>query len=173
MIVRIKEGKHYRSNHLLTRVHIGKHWTTNYVVNFTDSCKYELTENKTQVNKLVGISLLPHHHFNSIRIGWRWDKDKQQIELLSYKYFNKSRSYKHICYVSLNEDHTIKISAKLSINKLFWNYDVFVNNYLFDTDVCIIDNQISKIPIMYECLPYFGGQVPAPHDISIKLFKYK
>lgn len=173
MNIRIKKGNHYRSNHIITRCHFGKEWSINYVVNFTKSCRYELTDNTTQVNKLVGISLLPHHHVNSIRIGWRWDTTTNQIEFLSYKYHNCVRSYKHICYVSLNEDTIINVSAKLSQNKMFWTYTVKVNNYLFDSDVHIIGEKLSKIPVMYECFPYFGGIKSAPQDITIKLYKYK
>ena len=56
------------------------------------------TDDHLDVNKLFGMSY-GFHHKNSARFGWRWDLEKNLVEILGYTYVNGVRSHRHICFV--------------------------------------------------------------------------
>lgn len=165
MIVRIKKDRHYRSNYILRPFKIGRTWEKHYTVVFDDSTRYELEENKTQVNKLVGVGHL-FHHFNSVRIGWRYHEGV--VELFAYRYQNGQRTYFRLLDVKIGESVDIRIEYKIKGGKAEYLMQVgnIVSHYSWR-----IDKWWQCIPFVYECFPYFGGIMPSPQNISINIIK--
>lgn len=165
MIVRIKKDRHYRSNYLLRPFKFGREWSREYVVAFDDSARYELTDNKTQVNKLLGVGQM-FHHWNSVRIGWRYRNEK--IELFLYKYTNGQRLYFHVCSAAIGEEIPVLVNYTIKGKKASYRLKIgnIVSFYEWE-----IERWFERIPFLYECFPYFGGVMPAPQEIKIKINK--
>lgn len=163
MIIHIEKGNHYRSNHLLTKLKIGRSWCQKYTIRFLSSAEYELSENKTQVNKLVGCGQL-HHHFNSIRVGWRYSVAKNCVELFSYSYTNGERHYTFLKDVKIGQDFNVIVEYEAKGKKSLYRI-------LVDEILCYNSWELTKwwqrVPLLYECFPYFGGTMPAPKNINI------
>ena len=165
MNIKIKKGCHWRCNHLLTRLHIGRAWKRSYVVMFDASAQYHIMANRTQVNKLVGIGHV-HHHLNSVRVGWR-NTDENGLELVAYLYHNGDRSYKSIATnVAVNKPMLIDVEYKTN-KEGYVQAEIRIDGISRSVDVWKSMKWWERLPVMYECLPYFGGLVPAPHDINL------
>lgn len=138
-----------------------------YVAYFFSNCKYKLSENYDQINKLFGVSNT-YHHWNSARIGWRC-LDYENIELLAYCYVNGKRLYKKIATVQTNTD--IKCSIRLEKDQ--YVFGVISGDKINET--CVIPRSKNKISdiFMYKLYPYFGGSIPAPHFMKIHLERLK
>lgn len=169
MIVRIKKGHHYRSNRLLTAWKIGFTWSRTYEVTFDNSCRYTLEENKTQVNKLLGVGQL-HHHFNSIRVGWRWSELYNAVSLLVYSYRNGQRLYFWAKDVAVGEK--IPITVDYTVKEKNAAYRLQIGNIVSSFN-WKIEHWWQRFPLLYECFPYFGGSQPAPQQININIIKTK
>ena len=107
---------------------------------FTDSCRYygDDLQLKEQINKLFGFGAIRHHK-RSYRIGWRYNANKDIIELFEYKYEYGIRFYELV--------DTMKIGQTKKLTVFSPRY-IYFGKYLF---------------------PYFGGKYPAPKNILIKL----
>lgn len=135
-------------------------------VTFDKSCVYNIAGvDQGDINKLCGVGFLPGHHTDSARFGWRYDLDKQQIELLAYCYINRTRFLKHLCYCNISIPYHIELH-------------VYNGNYQFYcTDFADLAGVISEVNITnrhskkfkFRLGTYFGGNKTAPHDILIKL----
>lgn len=167
--IKIPQGWHWRVNHLLNRFKIGRHMQQSYLVRFCGSCRYELSENKTQVNKLVGVGHL-HHHLNSIRVGWRYNADRDQVELLAYRYKNGVRDYIHCCWVEVNDIVSVDVDYTYSKGAITASVVCDGGSVQYEWKV---QHWYEKIPFLYECFPYFGGSQPAPHSININIERIK
>lgn len=167
MNIKIRKGCHWRSNHLLTRLHVGREWRLRYAVTFDASAQYHLMANRTQVNKLVGIGVV-HHHLNSMRIGWR-HTDEKGLELVAYYYYNGRRGYRPLLdHVEVNRPIWIEVTVKFNKSG-YVQAEAAVNGSTYCMEVWRLMKWWERIPVMYECFPYFGGMVPAPNDINIKI----
>ncbi|MCQ2349109.1 MAG: hypothetical protein MJZ98_01355 [Paludibacteraceae bacterium] len=124
-----------------------------------------LSANQTQVNKLFGIGQV-FHHWQSMRIGWRWDLEKSMVELVAYWYNNKVRDYVHICYVKLYQPTDMMVSVQIVDGAVIFRCYVGES---FVTRAFVIKERWQKVPIFYECFPYFGGYMPAPQNIGISI----
>lgn len=161
----IKKGKHY-ANFLNNWpfIYLFKRRLKNTYV-FTDSCRYTLPEEDVlDINKLFGasslydVTLKPFGigiHKNSARFGWRYDPITDSIDLLSYQYINKVRSFKLLAKVGLNTDVVLSIHFNTS------SIQYFIDGTMVDEI-----NLALKSPLLASGL-YFGGTSVAPHDISI------
>lgn len=130
---------------------------------FRENCLYLLESNFEQINKLYGLSE-GWHHKNSARFGWRVKGHK--IEILAYTYMNGKRDSKPLMICEINE------WVKLELHLLRDKY-VFVGENE--------DGEKAKVSMprktgfrfgklfIYKLFPYFGGSVPAPHDMSIDI----
>ena len=122
---------------------------------FTESCKYELSKNIGQINKLIGLSNgINGVHKNSIRIGWEYDK---VFKLYSYYYLNGSRHHNYITSVNTNE-------------VFYFDVSITENNYLLtinDTTTTIKHN-LNKVNT-FLLYPYFGGKESNPNNQYIKI----
>lgn len=167
MKILIKKDNNYRSNHLLTRFKLGNKWRRRYMVEFDSSAFYHLVANRTQVNKLVGIGHL-HHHVNSVRVGWR-NTERGTIELVAYIYKNESMEYHHIADVGINEKLNLEITYSYSNATDTIFATISLNGVTRLAHSWCAVKWYERIPFLYECFPFFGGYMPAPHNITIQI----
>ena len=119
---------------------------------------------KEQINKLFGISYL-HPHLCSFRIGFRWNEQKGEYDLFQYQYVGwKNRKERYLASVPLGKlfdvkitnekDHWLVVFDGVNANSKTFKFEHSIPWYIK--------------PFGFLNLPYFGGSVPAPHEIKIK-----
>lgn len=140
-------------------------------VYFFQNCEYQLSENYDQVNKLYGFSE-GFHHWNSARIGWRC-VDGENIELLAYCYINGKRIIKPMIKCKTNTWVFCNIqnkSSKYVFKALSPNNQSITVSV--DKDKSFSFYSLFKL-FIYRLFPYFGGKMPAPHDMNLYTIKLK
>lgn len=130
---------------------------------FTDSCKYDIGSDQSDINKLFGLSFSLSPHKNSIRVGWRYVPSSSNIELLSYIYKDGARSWKPLCFVGLNEEVSVEISRFGTIAKIEAKSES-------ESSVILLDANGLWGKFSYELGLYFGGNRTAPHKMSVIKF---
>lgn len=128
-------------------------------VTFHKDCEYYLNEqDQHDINKLFGYSF-GHHHKNSLRIGWRYDRDRKQIEVVSYIYIDGVRqTERHLAWCEFEETYDMYIeNSEDYANMLVYNF----------TGICVPFK--SRLGVSYPLSLYFGGNNTAPHDMHIDL----
>lgn len=109
-------------------------------------------------NKIVGLSDNWYHHKDSVRLGWRFDSSRREIEIMTITYKKGIRFINHLCYCKDNEDYEYEIR----INKGYYIYR-------FDTNISIV-KRLSKWKFFrYTLFPFFGGREASPKNIYVKL----
>jgi len=132
---------------------------------FTDSCKYNHhSADQLDTNKLVGIGYLPGHHTDSVRFGWRYVTDINRIELVAYCFVNKIRIIKPLCLCEIGKEYEIAIF----ISPFSYFLSCMPGNRIGKVEEVKIDHK-NKKRFQYRLGCFFGGNIPAPHDITIKL----
>ena len=161
----IKKGKHYCNQFLhkfLNLLTFKK--KLQYIVKFNSSCAYSLNEkDQMDINKLFGFSNGFYHHQDSARFGWSYLNGK--IVLHAYCYNNGKRVNSYICRVELEDENKLTIFVEDSC-------------YVFEVEKLKTGSK-SKVKIFkekkfsfgYNLWPFFGGNNPAPHDMSIEMTK--
>lgn len=163
---------------------------------FNEDCLYS-RDLSDQINKLCGFCFL-HHHFQSIRIGWRpnrMDTDKPEerrtgrylIELFMYYYSNGVRHWKkiHDVVVGKRFRFTLRmesgiLSATISnggartlAEPLYWDVKRRNITLRWQEPEAKLKHDLSGKPYHpyagYLLFPYFGGQMPAIRDMTIAL----
>lgn len=149
------------------------------MVSFWDNCKYKLTENYDQINKLTGQSfnLLPWydkeslswklgHHKNSARFGWRC-LDGVNIEIFAYAYINGIRNSRNI--ISVDTSEWIHLCFKETDS--YYNFSVLRENG--ETSIARFKKYGTRKGFLklfiYRLYPYFGGSISAPHNMNMTL----
>lgn len=132
-------------------------------VEFTDSCRYDIGEEQLDVNKLFGIGYFPGHHNNSVRFGWRYDKEQDAIEILSYFYNNKKRDFCSMGWVQIGFPAYYTIFIRENEHIL-----TIATTIRFD-EIAEVSVPVKAKKVGYLLRPYFGGNKKAPHDIEIKI----
>jgi hypothetical protein len=156
----IYKGMHYCLNFLNFKPYCFKQaHSLSYEVVFTDSCKYDIGSDQSDINKLFGFSYGFHHH-QSDRIGWRWNPSLNKIELLLYSYEQKVRRSFKLTEVALNTLNIIELEVYL--NGLYRHISIKINNetYAF----CLLQDPVYW---GYTLGLYFGGNRTAPHNMNI------
>lgn len=114
-------------------------------------------DNQADINKLYGMAdCNSPHHVNSARFGWRWFDER--LEIWAYAYVRSERKYKFIDTVEINKKYKYEIAFTDSA------YVFSVNN----TSITLA-RSCSNMAGGYKLYPYFGGDEPAPHDITIHI----
>lgn len=130
-----------------------------YIVRFDDSCRYNIGKDQGDINKLFGIAYFPHHHKNSVRIGWNYQPETNKIRLYAYWYINGVRGWHYM--------HSVKIGKyvfiTIRIHRPTHFIDIQGKKFLVDC----------KGSFGYLLGPYFGGNQTAPHDINIEIRRLK
>jgi hypothetical protein len=128
---------------------------------FDDTAIYDLGDPalQTNKNKLLGFSECNSlHHNNSARFAWQWLNDR--LEIWAYCYVNSQRVETFVGTVPLDtySRYSLRITAHQYIFQLNNQDPVYVDR----GDVC-------DTGIYYMLWPYFGGEIPAPHDVRIDI----
>lgn len=156
-----------------------------YKVKFDSSCRYSFEEYEgtlTPINKIFGLSL-GHHHTNSARFGWVYDRETDKIKLYTYGYNNRAR---HYFYDNTKKLQTPNLNfANIDINEeviLEIEFLSYVNTFIYKmiTTGVTVKNAIAFQKIKgeinswgYYLSPYFGGPKPAPHRMKIEMKRIK
>jgi hypothetical protein len=114
------------------------------------------------INKLWGFSEGWNNHYNSARIGWRWLNG--QLQLFAYVYVKGKLLRDSVSYdppfiksIAIGEE----IHCSISISS---------NSYVFTVDSVVLKTDRGSSTSKYngyQQFPYFGGQLTAPHLVSI------
>ena len=166
--MKILKNRHYETPFPFPKFYFGnKIMETTYKFTFTESCKYDLDKDQNDINKLFGFGYGYHHNISD-RVGWRYDPESNQIELLTYIYNNKKRKSRHIAWVNLWESVVITIKAQLDYNTggIVTHFIVKIGDSTIET---IDYKQIAGFSkwFKYSLGGYFGGNRKAPHDIYL------
>jgi hypothetical protein len=151
----IKKGEHFSDKNFYKETQYRK---LSFLAKFDSSAVYSTadTANQQDINKLYGFADNNNlHHINSARFGWRWYN--QRLEIFAYVYVNRLLLHKIVGIARLNTEEQFSI-------------EVLPEKYIFR-----FNNIIEEMPrfskdslaIGYKLYPYFGGDEPAPRDISI------
>ena len=96
------------------------------------------------------------HHENSARFAWQWYGGK--LEIFAYCYVNGARIEQYIGTVAIGKKN------KYTVRCLAGYYEFKLNNQ----EIVKIERGTTCDKGFYYMLwPYFGGAIPAPHDITV------
>lgn len=162
MIFTVKRGKHYSDGLIYKAAHfITLTGRLERTVMFDESCKYSLPKaDQRDVNKLFGYSVGLDHHKNSARFGWHWYQGS--IHVSAYVYRDGERSDLPITELDLNTWYQFSLEAQTES-------DCFViRDHESTIAIANIERRV-KFRGGIQLWPYFGGNCPAPHDVSIRM----
>lgn len=137
-----------------------KSTTLSFTARFDESARYDLgNDNQYDINKLIGFSDCNSlHHENSIRFGWRYSIEKNNIEIFAYAYSNAVMNFHYMGDVAIDETAYYQIQITDHAFVLQLNGEVSLE--IERTANC-------DKGLYYMLFPYFGGDEVAPHDVSI------
>jgi hypothetical protein len=173
---KIKKGKHYTFSlrHLLDFIFPTKQGVMEdsyFRMSFTFQLSKEAAEyyldgpDQMDVNKICGYSLGLDHHKNSIRVGWRFNDSTGETEILAYWYDGGKRGIKVI--------KGFKGIHKKEIDVTIWSdkdrHTVVLPFQGLDWTEIPRVNDRKNYGIGKVLRPYFGGNKPAPHDMTVGL----
>lgn len=159
-IYTIPEGKHRSGSYF--------NHPTNSKISFNfmldESAEYisEVPRNQTDINKIYGFSDFGKSHMQySIRLGWRYIPDSDNIELCWLRHEDGVHKGETIRNIEPNEIYRATINIET-----FW-YVIVIDN---DTTRVIRRPEGNWGLIRrYYLYPYFGGNEFAPHDVTVKI----
>lgn len=185
MIKKVKKGKHR-----FTPISFGLFYDKPYLrrtVSFEGSCWYNISSNTSpgalnpsspdydpddpqlDINKLFGIGYIAGggHMQDSARFGWRYDVFSGRILLFAFCHINGQMFYKDLCLINFCKKYILSIEIDDK------GYDFVVVNYKEPNSIIaeyrVAHNHDKKWA--YLLGPYFGGNLPAPHDMELHLDK--
>jgi len=129
-----------------------------FKVKFDSTAVYTTSkaENQTDINKLFGFSDNNEaHHEYSTRFGWRWSDNA--LRLFAYDYNNGIMSFKELGTIEIGKENDCSITV---------SGDQYVFNLNGKETVMPRESTTAEAE-GYQLYPYFGGDEPAPHTISI------
>lgn len=135
-------------------------------VTFNESCIYNYGEiNQWDWNKLVGIKKsLFFPKKNSFMIGWRWNSDKDRLELTPYYHDGEGNNHfndRGVFYVS-REELKDPITIKIDTSGFNTSFSLNSRNYsYYSTSPCYIEGGGWLIN------PWWGGTKLPPHKSTI------
>ncbi|HEX2533673.1 MAG TPA: hypothetical protein VHK69_08055 [Chitinophagaceae bacterium] len=151
----IKKGEHSTQSNVFRPVELD---SLRFTVRFDSSAVYRtaVPANQYDINKLYGFSdNADEHHRFSARFGWSWNNGA--LRLYAYVYNNGVRASKELGTMAIGAE------AECAIRVTEAGYGFMLNG----TETVL--PRASKTPRArgYQLYPYFGGDEPAPHDVSI------
>ncbi|MEO7991296.1 MAG: hypothetical protein ABI663_17225 [Chryseolinea sp.] len=154
----IEKGEHYATPRLVETLQSNR---LTFTAKFGPSCQYTFVETGFQdsKNKLLGFADCNSlHHENSARFAWQWLHDR--LEIFAYCYVDGARVEQFITVVELNQENQYEIQL------LEDAYMFSVNN---QEPIKIERGTACRTGVYYTLWPYFGGTLPAPHDIHLAI----
>jgi|SRR5690606_20655133 len=154
----IKAGQHYSTPTLMETLQSER---LIFRAEFDQSAIYDLGDRALQSskNKLYGFSgCNSTHHENSARFAWQWFDN--QLEIYAYCYVNGERKEEFVGVVKPGEENLYEIRL---------TDDAYVF-YLNNEPKAVVEKDTNcDRGVYYLLYPYFGGSLPAPHDVTIKI----
>lgn len=154
----IRAGEHYATPRLLETVSSSN---LKFRATFDESASYTLDDPSMQanMNKLMGFSDCGNlHHENSARFAWAWLDN--QLKIYAYCYVDSIRVHTFVGTVNLNEENLYEIRIEGD------SYVFYLNG---ERKAEVTRKPECEDGIKYMLYPYFGGSVPAPHDVRVKI----
>jgi len=154
----VKKGEHYATPRVVESLQTS---TLRFQAKFDGSAIYDFRQEGFQdsKNKLFGFSDCNDlHHQNSARFAWQWMDER--LEIFAYCYVDGERVEAFVGTVELNtyNDYRISISEE--------HYEFQLNG---GEPVRIKRGSVCERGVYYKLWPYFGGTLPAPHDVTIAI----
>ncbi len=153
----IKKGKHDSG------LHFGITFKNKIEIlaKFDANCLYDLgTNDNYDINKLFGFSTEYNHQKQSARIGWRC-LDGENIEILTYTYNNSVRTTETVLgRVKPGQEF------ECSIEDIETDYIYFFKGNGYTVKVRDA-KQKDTVLFKYLLYPYFGGNIPAPNNMTM------
>jgi hypothetical protein len=137
------------------------------IIIFNATAKYDHPgeQDDDDVNKLFGIGFFPGHHTDSARFGWTYNNNSGRVALWAYCYVNGVRSIKWLC--EIKEDFAAL--CKIEIRDTCYTFTVKDALYTYyELGALNVPHDHDK-KLAYPLCCYFGGNNPAPHDITIQI----
>ena len=172
------KNMHYSLNFLNFKPYYNGRDNVNYImtynVKFTDESKYDVGEDQSDINKLFGISY-GHHHNQSDRIGWRYNKNTGLMDLFLYSYENSKRIKTYLISVAICNYNVYTITLGVMENNGYRNTNVSIYSESLG-----IPTKLISISYMYKHTHtkygyslglYFGGNQKAPKTIKMDIEK--
>ena len=145
----------------------GSHYSTPRIPSFLSSdilvfqAKFDSTAiylSDGDLNKLYGFSDCNSTvHENSARIAWRWWNG--ELEFWSYTYAKGVRSYHLLTIGQIGQWNTFTISIEGD------KYKFCGNGYCNEE----VRYKKCNVGVYFMSLPYWGGDLPAPHDWVVEI----
>lgn len=157
-----QKGEHYAHPRMVESL---QSHTLAFDAMFNETAIYDFGDPALQSNKnkLLGFSDCNSlHHQNSARFAWQWFNER--LEVYAYCYANGERIETFIGIVDLNEFNHYRIEIRE-------DHYVFILN---DEPPIYIDRgNTCERGVYYMLWPYFGGHIPAPHDVQVFIRVYQ
>lgn len=154
----IPKGEHYATTRTVEMLQSN---TLSFKATFDQTAVYYFTEKGFQdsKNKLLGFSDCNSlHHENSARFAWQWFNDR--LEIYAYCYVNGLRTEAYIGTVDIGTENSYEITLSAEY------YTFSLNG---EQTVSIQRGNTCDKGVYYMLWPYFGGTLPAPHDVHIAI----
>ncbi len=159
----IAKGQHYANNDS-TNLEIINFKQLNFICKFDNSAIYSNSNkaNQSDINKLYGFSdNNKNHHDFSARFGWNWFNNG--LHLWAYTYNDSLVHVKDLGIVTIGAEITC------SIKVLPKHYQYTVNGI----NTFVPRTATTATAVGYKLYPFFGGDEPAPQDITILIKELK
>ena len=153
----------------LYKIPAGEHYSVPRLVQTLDSdklvfyAKFDETSQyngNSDINKLYGFSDCNSTiHTNSARFGWRRGKETGTVDIFTYTYCDSKMSHNFLTTVQINRKYRYEI--QLLSTKYVYN----CNGATIEQPRC---NDCTR-GIYYISQPFFGGNLPAPHTVTIEI----
>lgn len=152
----IDAGKHRCNEEYFKPLHVRDMYFT---VVFDESGIYDVHDEIDQIdtNKLWGLSDGINHMKNSARIGWNYVDGS--IRLRAFAHVNGVMKYEEITPIQPGEE----VHCSIRIYGRFYFFQA--KDKIVQIERATKSNYVDG----YQLFPYFGGNKPAPHKITIKI----
>lgn len=154
----LRQGEHYATPRIVETLQSTR---LAFYAKFDPSCRYLFEEKGFQdsKNKLLGFSdCNDMHHENSARFAWQWFNDR--MEIYAYCYVKGERKEEFIGVVELGKENRYEIELTPDA------YNFKLND---QETVRITRSSSCDKGIYYMLWPYFGGTLPAPHNMNLSI----
>lgn len=143
----------------------GIHWNAT----FKEGCSYNLVdEDQKDWNKLVGITYSFNPTKKTVMVGWRWNRERNKIELNAYYHVNGNRYFTEpLARISLDE----KCWGNIKITKKNYEVDIMTISRSGKTTFKKHTYPHRKNPRWIGRLinPWFGGNEKAPNKMKLEM----
>ncbi len=162
-VYRIRKGEHFADGTLnVNQWFIGK--KLRFQARFDPSNAYTLPPgDQADSNKLFGFSDCGQYAGNSsARIGWRWYRNRLEITAVAH-YEGTWHLHEILGIADFNRIHDFEI--ELSPDRAHYRFR-------YDQGPPVEMKRDCDSPILwgYVLYPYFGGNLPAPHDMQVSVW---